>query len=111
MSMQIPDDAVQQRLAALEIDLSCALAVSNALLRAASATSPEMRHAVAVALDDALRSIATEDRRGSAAAHAILSRVRETLGAETSLEDRMVRDLERLIIEKASAVPGVVAAV
>ena len=95
--------ALLQRLAALEIDLGSALAISNALLRGVTATSPEAHHAIDLALDEALRAIAAENRRGSAAVHAIVTGVRERLRAETGLQDRMARGHERLIIDKASA--------
>ena len=96
---------LQLRLSALEIDLHSALALTNALLRGMSATAPHMHHAIDQALGDALRAIVTENRRGSAAVHAVVMEVRERLRTETGLHDRMARDLERLIIDRASALP------
>ena len=106
MSIPYPanDTALKQRLAALEIDLQSALTISSALLRGLNATASPTHHAIDLALGEALRNIATEDWHGSAAVHAIVSETRARLRAETSLQDRVVQDIERLIIEKASAI-------
>ncbi|HZZ30882.1 MAG TPA: hypothetical protein VFE10_02725 [Phenylobacterium sp.] len=97
-------NALQLRLAALEIDLRSALAISNALLEGLTATSPSTHHAIDVALDEALKTISTEERQGSAAVHAIVSEARAKLRSETGLQDRMARDLETLLIAKAAAI-------
>jgi hypothetical protein len=110
LSMSTPEpanvNALQARLSALEIDLRSALAISSALLQGLTATSRKTHHAIDLALDEALRAIATEERHGSAAVHAIVSETREKLRAETGIQERMARDLERLIIDKASAIQG-----
>ena len=108
MSIPYPanDTALKQRLAALEIDLQSTLIVSNALLRGLKATSPPMHHAVDLALDEALQLIAVEDGHESAAVHAIVSETRVRLRSETGLQDRVAQDIERLIVEKASAIQG-----
>jgi phage replication-related protein YjqB (UPF0714/DUF867 family) len=97
------DTYLQARLAALEVDLSSALAISNALLFGLTATGPRMHHAIDAALDEALRLIAVEDRDGAAEVHAIVSEIREKLRGGTDLKARMAQDLERLIINKAFA--------
>jgi hypothetical protein len=65
-----------------------------------------MHHAIDLALDEELRTIALETRRGSMAVHAIVAEVRERLRLETGLQDRMAQGLERLIIDKAAALPS-----
>src|SRR5438067_473250 len=94
------DAGLQQRLTAIEIDLSSALAINAALLRSLTASSPRMRHIIDRALDDALEMIAAEDRPASGAVRAVVAGVRKQV-AETSLEDRLAHDLERLLIEAA----------
>ncbi|HLZ74158.1 hypothetical protein [Phenylobacterium sp.] len=100
------DTNLQLRLAALEIDLGSVVALSNALLQGVSATGPQMHHAIDRALEEALHAIATEDRRGSAAVHSIVTEVRERLRTETGLRNRMAQDVERLMIRKADALPS-----
>jgi len=100
------DTLLQQRLAALEIDLSSALAISNALLFGLTATGPQVHHAIDTALDEALLLIASDDRSGSAEVHAIVSEIRQKLRAETGIQVRMVHDLERLIVKKAFGLPN-----
>ncbi|THD68612.1 hypothetical protein [Phenylobacterium sp.] len=99
------DTYLQERLAALEIDLSSALAISNALLFGLTATGPQAHHAIDTALEEALRLIAIDNRRGSAEVHAIVSGIREKLRVETGIQARMAGDLERLIIKKAFGRP------
>ncbi|HEX3367575.1 hypothetical protein [Phenylobacterium sp.] len=98
-------DALQLRLAALEVDLRSTVAISEALLQGLTATSPQTHHAIDTALDEALKALSREGRRNSAAVHAIVSETRSRLRAETGLQDRMAGDLERLIVGTASALP------
>ena len=89
------------RLAELEVDLCTALAISNALLAALTTTGPQQNLAIHLALDQALSTIAAEDRSGCAEVQAFVTEVRASLCPEAGAEVRMARNLERLIIRKA----------
>jgi hypothetical protein len=106
-STLLADGDVQQHLKAVDIDLRCSLAFSRAVLQGLAAISAQARHALDAALDEELCAIAFDDADSSTAAHQIVSEARAKLHTPMPFQDRLARDLERAIIEKAAALEDV----
>ena len=96
-------EAIQRQLRAVDIDLKCALAFNRVLLKGLAAMSAQARHALDVALDEELRTIAFDNAEGAAAVHKIVEGARVELGAESLFRDALARDLEQAILDCAAA--------
>ncbi len=96
-------DAIQRQLRAVDIDLKCALAFNRVLLKGLAATSAQARHALDVALNEELRTIAFDNADGAAAVQKMVEVARTELGAESSFRNALAHDLEQAILDCAAA--------